>query len=347
MLAASTALSGAGTPNQDFDGNGVESSQIDCLTPSSMSNEALLEQIQLMEAELQRARLILTPSMPNTPLPAPAHASEGSGSPSRSAPPLSSSSFSPVHPPRPDHQPGSAVRRSSISSEQGGGGGGARRRFSISSEASLSHLHSPQQSPRTPSTSASRRPSLSIQNPDWHNTFKLPEASPDKRNGTPGRTLNHSASSSSSTPLALNLSQSLGHGHHAHHGLHSSARSVTSHYSVAHSMAHSMANASFNSTAASYTPGKLMTLSLKKGKSVGSTGKLDRSSPLAKHVDLSIFKSPTSHRRPEAKNVYDDKKQTWVPSASKKLGASPKPDRFSTTYDLMIAREVNPVFYDN
>eukprot|EP00388_Colpodella_angusta_P037686 GDKK01042262.1.p1 GENE.GDKK01042262.1~~GDKK01042262.1.p1 ORF type:complete len:113 (+),score=9.82 GDKK01042262.1:2-340(+) len=112
-------------------------------------------------------------------------------------------------------------------------------------------------------------------------------------------------------------------------------------------MAHSMANASFNSTAASYTPSKLVTLSLKKGKSVGSTGKLDRSSPLAKHVDLSIFKSPHSHRRPDAKNVYDGEKQTWVPSSTKKLGASPKPDRFSTTYDLMIAREVNPVFYDN
>lgn len=316
----------------------------DSSTPVSLSNEALLEQIQLMEADLQRAKMLLSPSLPSTPATTRSTAQVTASSPAQmhasgahSMPPLYSSAFSPGKPPHPE-LPGSAVRRSSITSESGD-----RRRYSISScDASLrSSQVSPRspRSPRTSSTGTSRRPSLSTGSvaADWTNTMKLVEPIPEKRNGTPGR---------------IHSSSPVDGGHHIHHphahaNTHSSTRSVGSlGHSFAHSHAHTLSS-TFNSTAAAYTPSKLVSLSLKKGKSVGSTGKLDRSSPLAKHVDLSIFKSPISHRRPDAKNVFDGVKQTWVPSASKKLGASAKPDRFSTTFDLMVAREVNPVFFDN
>ncbi len=300
----------------------------------SISNEALLEQIQLMEAELQRAKMLLSPSQPSTPATTRSTAQVQMHTPggSHSMPPLYGSAFSsPGKPPHPE-VPNSA-RRFSITSESD-----QRRRYSISScDASIRSSQMSPRSPRTLSSGASRRPSLSAGSAaDWTNTMKLLEATPAKRNGTPGRV--HSSSPTEGAHA---------HHPHGHTHSHSSTRSVGSAaHSFAHSHAHTL-NSTFNSTAAAYTPSKLVSLSLKKGKSVGSTGKLDRSSPLAKHVDLSIFKSPISHRRPDAKNVFDGEKQTWVSSVSKKLGSAAKPDRFSTTYDLMIAREVNPVFFDN
>ena len=306
----------------------------------SISNEALLEQIQLMEAELQRAKMLLSPSMPSTPATTRSAAHAAVASPTlmhtpgggQSMPPLYGSAFSSPSKPAHSEVPGSA-RRHSITSESD-----HRRRFSISScDASIRSSQMSPRSPRTLSSGASRRPSLSTGSAaDWTNTMKLLEPVGAKRNGTPGRV------HSSSPTEGVHARHPHGHTHS-----HSSTRSVGS---VAHSFAHSHAHtlsSTFNSTAAAYTPSKLVSLSLKKGKSVGSTGKLDRSSPLAKHVDLSIFKSPISHRRPDAKNVFDGEKQTWVPSVSKKLGSAAKPARFSTTYDLMIAREVNPVFFDN
>lgn len=85
-----------------------------------------------------------------------------------------------------------------------------------------------------------------------------------------------------------------------------------------------------------------MNLSLSRSK-LDSSGHINRSSPLARHVDLSIFKSPTSHRRNASKNVFDDAKLTWVSAK----GVVPKKERFQSTNDLMLAKEVNPVFFSN
>lgn len=93
----------------------------------------------------------------------------------------------------------------------------------------------------------------------------------------------------------------------------------------------------------SFASGGLMNLSLSRSK-LDSSGRINRSSPLVRHVDLSIFKSPKSHCRNVSRNVYDDAKLTWV---STQKTAAAKKERFQSTNDLMLAKEVNPVFFSN
>jgi hypothetical protein len=89
---------------------------------------------------------------------------------------------------------------------------------------------------------------------------------------------------------------------------------------------------------------KFMELNLSHSKSIAESGHLDRSSPLVRHVDLSIFKSPMSHKAPPKRNVFDDTTLTWIPGSGGGSGRK-KGERFQSTVDLMVAREVNPVFF--
>jgi hypothetical protein len=92
---------------------------------------------------------------------------------------------------------------------------------------------------------------------------------------------------------------------------------------------------------------QFMEMNLSHSRTIGETGKLDRSSLLVRNVDLSIFKSPLNHKKAQPRNVFDNAKQTWTtaPHNSSVASSSKRRERFQTTKDLAVAREVNPVFY--
>lgn len=101
-------------------------------------------------------------------------------------------------------------------------------------------------------------------------------------------------------------------------------------------------------TTAPLSASKFIEMNRRHSRSIASTGKLDRKSPLTRNVDLSIFKSPLNHKRLEPRNVFDNSKLTWVPDArNTSIGsAGRRKERFQSTEDLRVAREVNPVFYN-
>jgi hypothetical protein len=98
-------------------------------------------------------------------------------------------------------------------------------------------------------------------------------------------------------------------------------------------------------TGAPLSARKFIELNQSHSRTIGASGKLDRSSPLVRNVDLSIFKSPLNHKRPEPRNKFDNSKLTWVPDARSSSSVKAK-ERFQSTKELMVAREVNPVFFN-
>lgn len=93
---------------------------------------------------------------------------------------------------------------------------------------------------------------------------------------------------------------------------------------------------------------KVLEMTLNHSQSIANSGRLDRSCSLSHHVDLSIFKSPLSHKKIKPKNSYDERTLTWIsPKQANQSNIQKRKERFQSTKDLMIAREVNPVFFSS
>jgi hypothetical protein len=62
-----------------------------------------------------------------------------------------------------------------------------------------------------------------------------------------------------------------------------------------------------------------------------------------KRTNLRIFRSPLNHQKHKNRNKFNETSMTWAPT-----GVSlRRNERFQTTEDLMIAKKINPVFYDS
>jgi hypothetical protein len=139
----------------------------------------------------------------------------------------------------------------------------------------------------------------------------------------------HRASSSSS--LQLDLARGEVRGNKATAARHAANKAV---WANSPSRFNGSLNSTFNSTA----------FSLNNTLNTSTTSASSRSSPMAHNANLSIFKSPLSRKKPPSKNVFNDAKLTWTSTIPMKTSVK---ERFQSTNDLLIAKEVNPVFFSN
>ncbi|KAJ1442364.1 hypothetical protein B484DRAFT_442166 [Ochromonadaceae sp. CCMP2298] len=67
-------------------------------------------------------------------------------------------------------------------------------------------------------------------------------------------------------------------------------------------------------------------------------------SPIAqKRTNLRIFRSPQNHQIHRNRNKFNETSMTWAPTGV----SGGRNERFQTTVDLMIAKKINPVFYNS